>query len=189
MKWIVIALLLGLGSGFMQQKILRPNSTCSLYELVPTRTMGVTLDINVIDGESIFIKSGMKGSYMEEIELVKSHKKIFEPKEPGEIVVQLINKSSEFANVVVSIYADKMQDDTDEADVLKKMLEKVRIDLMNIYNDILKLKNMNAQSLIRTKSTKAILYATAIFPVLYIVLSAIRLNIIKGFFGTKSAKI
>lgn len=182
----VLLLLLSVVQAFAVQKIFRPNTTSVLQEKVPQASMGITLDVNVIEGQKLFIMSGMKNRPMERIELKNVYKKNIEAKDAGEFEVHIINTGDNFANVSVSIYVDKAHEDTDEAEMLRKLLDKVRVDLMNIYNDILKLKNMNAQSLAKTKSAKSILWVICVFPLLYVLLSYLRLNIIKGFFSSKN---
>ncbi|KAI5190591.1 hypothetical protein NECID01_1032 [Nematocida sp. AWRm77] len=182
----IFVLLLCAVHAFAVQKIFRPNSTTILSEKVPEKSMGITIDVNVIEGQDLYIMSGMKNRPMEKIELKNVYKRNVEFKEPGEVEVWIINKGEEYANVSVSIYVDKSREETDEAEILRKLLEKVRGDLTSIQNDILKFKNINSQSLSKAKSVKSILWIICIFPLLYVFLSYLRLNIIKGFFSSKN---
>ncbi|KAH9386833.1 uncharacterized protein NEMAJ01_1729 [Nematocida major] len=186
MKAVILAcLLLGLAQGIAIQKIIRPRSVSVMSEIVPQAGMGIKLDATIIEGSGVQIMSGMKDRLSAASELVSTHQKNIESREAGEFEVRIVNDSDEYANISVSIYVDKAHEDTDEAEVLRKLLDKVRVDLMNIYNDILKLKNANTTSLVRVKSAKNTLWVVCIFPVLYVFLSYWRLQSIKGFFSTK----
>lgn len=182
---LALALVLKLACSIAIQKILRPNTTTIIYEKISQPGMGVTLDVSVIQGEDLFIVSGTRNRFSEKIKLVNSYKKNIELKEAGEFEVHIVNESGNFANVSVSVYVDRVHEDTDDAEVLRKLLDKVRVDLLNIYNDALKLKNSNAQSLRKAKSTRNILWILTVFPIMYVFLSVIRLRFIKGFFSNK----
>lgn len=182
---VVLWLLIGLVQGIAIQKIFRPKSTTILSEIIPQAGMGIKLDATVIDGHNIKIMSGMKNNLSPAVDLVNTFQKNIEAKVPGEFELRIVNESDEYANISISIYVDKAHEDTDEAEVLRKLLDKVRVDLMNIYNDILKLKNTNTNGLIRATSAKHTLSVVCVFPLLYILLSYWRLQSIKGFFSTK----
>ncbi|KAI5180205.1 hypothetical protein NEOKW01_0534 [Nematocida sp. AWRm80] len=182
---VVFTLMIGLIHGMAIQKIFRPKTTTILTEKIQQVPMTVTVDVNVLHGNNLYVMCGMKNTPMSKVELVGTYKPVVQVKELGEFELHIINESNDYTKLGVSIYVDKPYEDTDEAEVLRKLLEKVRIDLMNIYNDILKLKNMNTQSLLKAKSAKSILWFICVFPILYILLSYIRLNSIKGFFSNK----
>lgn len=184
-RFLILYLLAAVAYGMAIQKILRPETTTIMYEKVSQPAMGVTLDVSVIQGEELYIKCGTKNRMSQETKLVNSYKKNLELKEAGEFEVHIINKSGDFANVTISIYVDRAHEDTDDAEVLRKLLDKVRVDLLNIYNDVLKLKNSNMQSLRKAKSTRNILWILSIFPVMYVFLSIVRLRFIKSFFSNK----
>lgn len=182
---ILVCLLLSLVNCIAIQKIVRPKSVSIMTELVPQAGMGIKLDATVIEGEHIQIMTGMKTNMSSANDLVGTYQKNIETKEAGEFEVRIINNSDDYAHISVSIYLDKSHEDTDEAEVLRKLLDKVRVDLMNIYNDILKLKNSNTTSLVKASSAKNTLWIVCLFPILYIFLSYWRLQSIKGFFSTK----
>lgn len=182
---ILVCLLLGLVNGIAVQKIFRPKTVNIMSEIIPQSGMGIKLDVTVIEGEELQIIAGTKNNLSMPVDLVSTFQKNIEAKEAGEFEVRIINNSDEYAQVSVSVYVDKAHEDTDEAEVLRKLLDKVRVDLMNIYNDILKLKNSNTTSLLKGSSAKNTLWVVCLFPVLYIFLSYWRLQAIKGFFSTK----
>ncbi|KAI5162684.1 hypothetical protein NEAUS03_2060 [Nematocida ausubeli] len=188
-KGFVLASVLCLALGYIQaiavQKIIRPGTVTVLSEKITQAGMGIKLDVTIIEGHDIQISSGMKNNLSAPVELVSSFQKNIEAKNPGEFELRIINSSDDYANISVSIYVDKAHEDKDEAEVLRKLLDKVRVDLMNIYNDILKLKTANTSSLLKTKSAKNTLWIVCIFPLLYIFLSYWRLQSIKSFFSTK----
>ncbi|KAI5167136.1 hypothetical protein NEIRO03_1683 [Nematocida sp. AWRm78] len=181
----VVSLFFSYIQGIAIQKIIRPKTVSIMAEKVPQAGMGIKVDINVIEGHGIYVATGMKNNLSEQVELVDSFQKNIEAKQAGEFELRIINESDDYANISVSIYVDNAHEDTDEAEVLKKLLDKVRVDLMNIYNDILKLKNANTNSLVKTKSAKNTLWVVCVFPLLYIFLSYWRLQSIKSFFSTK----
>ncbi|OAG30041.1 hypothetical protein NEIG_01074 [Nematocida sp. ERTm5] len=181
----VVSLFFSYIQGIAIQKIIRPKTVSIMAEKVPQAGMGIKVDINVIEGHGIYVATGMKNNLSEQVELVDSFQKNIEAKQAGEFELRIINESDDYANISVSIYVDNVHEDTDEAEVLKKLLDKVRVDLMNIYNDILKLKNANTNSLVKTKSAKNTLWVVCVFPLLYIFLSYWRLQSIKSFFSTK----
>ncbi|KAI5171571.1 hypothetical protein NEFER03_0893 [Nematocida sp. LUAm3] len=185
---ILFILLVGTVRGIAIQKILRPNSTTVLSEIVSGAGMGVTVDVSLIEGSKIFLSSGMKNKAAEKLALTQSYKRNLESTEPGEFELKLINESSEYVRASVSIFVDQAHEDTDEAEVLRKLLDKVRVDLVNIYNDSLKLKNMSINGLGKGKSAKKILWIFSVFPLLYVFLSVIRLRFIKSFFSNKGHK-
>ncbi|KAI5186761.1 hypothetical protein NEHOM01_1692 [Nematocida homosporus] len=182
----VFAVCLGIIRAIAIQKILRPNSTTIISEKIDQASMGITLDVNTIQGDDLYILSGFKNRAMEKVKLAGSYKRNLESAEPGEFEARVVNESGEFANVTISVYVDKAHEDTDEAEVLRKLLDKVRVDLVNIYNDVLKIKNMNIQSLSKTKTAKRVLWVVSASPGLYILLSILRLRFIKGFFTGKN---
>ncbi|KAI5192266.1 hypothetical protein NEMIN01_1918 [Nematocida minor] len=182
---ILVCLLLGLVHGIAIQKIFRPKSITVMSEVIPQAGMGIKLDATIIEGSQIQILAGMKNNLSASTELVGTFQKNIEAKEPGEFELRIVNDSDDYANISISIYVDRAHEDTDEAEVLRKLLDKVRVDLMNIYNDILKLKNSNNNSLVKATSAKNTLWVVCIFPALYIFLSYWRLQSIKGFFSTK----
>ncbi|EIJ87835.1 hypothetical protein NEPAR06_1923 [Nematocida parisii] len=181
----VLSLFFSYIQGIAIQKIIRPKTVSIMAEKVPQAGMGIKVDINVIEGHGIYVATGMKNNLSQQVELVDSFQKNIEASQAGEFELRIINESDDYANISVSIYADSAHEDTDEAEVLKKLLDKVRVDLMNIYNDILKLKNANTHSLVKTKSAKNTLWVVCVFPLLYIFLSYWRLQSIKSFFSTK----
>lgn len=182
---LLVCLLLGLVNSIAIQKIFRPKSVSVMTEIIPQGGMGIKLDVTVIEGDQLQIMTGMKNNMSSAVDLVGTFQKNIESRESGEFEVQIINNSDDYAHVSVSIYVDKSHEDTDEAEVLRKLLDKVRVDLMNIYNDILKLKNSNNTSLMKASSAKNTLWVVCLFPILYIFLSYWRLQTIKGFFSTK----
>jgi len=185
---LFVVLLLNAVSGFAVQKILRPMSTCVYVEKIPETSTGITLDINIIDGQKVTISSGMKGKQMERAEMVGSYRRTLEPKSKGDFEVYIKNEEDRFINLSISVYVDKTQEDTDKTEMLRKLVEKLRIDLLNIYNDNLKLKNANTDSLLRIKAAKSSMWLICASPIVYIGLNYIRLNIIKGFFSNKKSK-
>lgn len=188
MNPLLLLLLLGGIHGIAIQKILRPNSTTVLSEIISSEGLGVTVDVSLIEGTKVFLTSGMKNKPTEKLPLVQSYKTNIESKEPGEFEIKLINESSDYVRASISIFVDRAHEDTDEAEVLRKLLDKVRVDLVNIYNDSLKLKNISINGLGKAKSAKKILWIFSVFPLLYVFLSVIRLRFIKSFFSNKGHK-
>ncbi|OAG31260.1 hypothetical protein NEDG_01673 [Nematocida displodere] len=176
---------------FSIQKIIRPKSSCEMFEIIPHGSLGINLDIIIIDGPPLLLTYGFQGAEPEakNITIEQNFKKTIEAKQAGQFEATLVNKTSSYTTFTVSVYVDKVHEETDDAEMLKKVMDNLRGDLMKIHNDSLKLKNLNVQSFLRAKTTKTVLWCTTLFPLLYVMLSYIRMNVIKGFFSNKSAKI
>jgi hypothetical protein len=172
------------------QKILNPGEELAFSERILEPGLSMTVDVNVIGGSGLLFFVGKKGMHANTyVEVPTVARKIIEDIEKGEYILSLKNSGDHPVNFTVQSYVDKRHEETDEAEMLRKLLEKMRLDLTNLYNDNLKLKEYKTGSLVTAKKTKRILWALTFFPLFYIVLGALKLNLIKGFFSSNKSRI
>lgn len=191
MKGVVfLAALLGSALCVTLQKVVLPGDTTTFYERITEDKQGMSVDINIVGEQSLMFRCG-KTRDVERAgfrEVVGRYKHNAEMLEKGEYVVMVKNGNDKPVNFAINCYVDKARDEDDAAEVLRKILDKLRVDLTNLYNENLNLKDYKTTGLIKAKKTKKFLWVLTFLPTFYIVLGVIKLQIVKGFFSSKKGK-
>ncbi|TBU20362.1 hypothetical protein CWI38_0084p0060 [Hamiltosporidium tvaerminnensis] len=167
--------------------IIDPKTTETFYEQVKSDDLQLTIDMSLISKGTLNYRVRRPNMVLadKDFKTATRGSAILKYSGAGPYAIDIFNPDDEPIYMVLGSYVDKEFEVDEDTAYIKSILEKLKSDLRNIYNQNMRIKEIKEENLRNLKKAKFKAYFLFVIALLYILVAYIKLRVVKSFFVLK----